>query len=66
MVKKYAKRKGISSEDIDRKHLFDLAKRGNVIALEEVHSFFYYLTVGLYNLADVFDSEKNNTWWGSS
>lgn len=25
MAKKYAKRKGISSEDIDRKHLFDLA-----------------------------------------
>jgi len=58
MSKRYANKKGISSKNIDGKYVFDLARKDDLIAQEEVDSFFYYLTIGLYNLANAFDPEK--------
>lgn len=58
MSRKYAKRMGISPEDIDGKTVFQLANQGDTVAKEEVDTFFMYLTMGLYNLAYAFDPEK--------
>lgn len=58
MARRYADRKGLSYDDIDGKRVFELADEGDPIAKEEVDSFFYYLTMGLYNIAYSFDPEK--------
>lgn len=58
MSKRYAKRMGMSYEDIDGKAVFHLANQGDTVAQEEVGTFFMYLTMGLYNLAYAFDPEK--------
>ncbi|MCC5896261.1 MAG: ROK family protein [Alkalibacterium sp.] len=58
MARRYAKRMGLSSEDIDGKTVFQLANQGDAVAREEVDTFFMYLTIGLYNLAYAFDPEK--------
>lgn len=58
MAMRYADRKGLSYDDIDGKRVFELAKEGDPIAIEEVDKFFFYLTMGLYNIAYAFDPEK--------
>lgn len=58
MSRRYAERMGMSYDDIDGKAVFELANQGDVIAKEEVDTFFMYLTMGLYNLAYAFDPEK--------
>ncbi|PRY82138.1 ROK family protein [Alkalibacterium olivapovliticus] len=58
MSRRYAKRMGIPADDIDGKTVFQLANQGDTIAKEEVDAFFFYLTMGLYNLAYAFDPEK--------
>lgn len=58
MSNRYAERAGLSPDDIDGQKVFELAKQGDNLAKEEVDTFFYYLTMGLYNLAYSFDPEK--------
>lgn len=58
MSKRYAKRMGLSSDEIDGKEVFNRADKGDTVAKEEVDTFFLYLTMGLYNLAYAFDPEK--------
>lgn len=58
MSKRYAERKGMSPDDVDGQEVFELAKQGDNLAKEEVDTFFFYLTMGLYNLACSFDPEK--------
>jgi len=58
MAKRYAKRKGLSPDDVDGQQVFQLAEQGDPLAKEEVDTFYYYLTMGLYNLAYSFDPEK--------
>lgn len=58
MAKRYAKRKNMSPDDIDGQQVFQLAEQGDPLAKEEVDTFFYYLAMGLYNLAYSFDPEK--------
>lgn len=58
MSKRYAERAGISPDDIDGQQVFELAKQGDSLAKEEVATFYYYLTIGLYNLAYSFDPDK--------
>lgn len=58
MTRRYAKRKGISSNDIDGQEVFRLAEEENdEIALEEVETFYYYLAKGIYNLTYSFDPD---------
>ncbi len=58
MAMRYADRKGMAYDDIDGKRVFELADEGDPIAIEEVDTFFFYLTMGLYNIAYSFDPEK--------
>lgn len=58
MAMRYADRKGISHDEIDGQRVFELAKEGDEIAKEEVDKFYFYLTMGLYNIAYSFDPEK--------
>lgn len=58
MARKYAERKGLAEDEIDGKAVFELAEKGDSIALEEEARFYKYLTRGLFNLAVAFDPEK--------
>lgn len=58
MSKRYAKRKGLDVDSITGEQVFVLADEGDDVAKEEVDRFFYYLTVGLYNLTTVLNPEK--------
>lgn len=58
MAMRYADRKGLSYDDVDGKKVFDLATEGDDVAQEEVDKFYFYLTIGLYNIAYSFDPEK--------
>ncbi|WP_423189948.1 ROK family protein [Alkalibacterium sp. f15] len=58
MAERYADRKGLSYDEIDGKRVFELAKEGDMLAKEEVDTFYSYLTMGLYNIAHAFDPEK--------
>lgn len=58
MAKRYADRKGLPPNEIDGEEVFELAEKGDIVAQEEVDRFFYYLTVGLYNLASILNPEK--------
>ncbi|MDN6291416.1 MAG: ROK family protein [Tetragenococcus koreensis] len=58
MAKRYAQRKNIAQEDINGERVFELVEKGDQIAQEEVDTFYFYLTKGLYNLAYAFDPEK--------
>lgn len=58
MAWKYADRKNIPRDSIDGKKVFELADQGDLIAIEEVNDFYYYLAIGLYNLTYSFDPEK--------
>lgn len=58
MAMRYADRKGLSYDDVDGKKVFDLAAEGDDVAQEEVDKFYFYLTIGLYNIAYSFDPEK--------
>lgn len=58
MSERYAKRKGLDVDSITGEQVFALAEEGDDVAKEEVDRFFYYLTVGLYNLTTVLNPEK--------
>lgn len=58
MAKRYAKRKGLSEDDIDGQEVFRLAEEEqDPIAKEEVRTFYHYLARGIYNLVYSFDPE---------
>ncbi|SFC27274.1 Sugar kinase of the NBD/HSP70 family, may contain an N-terminal HTH domain [Alkalibacterium subtropicum] len=58
MARRYAERKGLAYEAIDGKQVFELAEKGDPVAIEEVDTFYSFLIMGLYNLAYSFDPEK--------
>ena len=58
MSRRYADRKGLSHDAIDGKRVFELAGAGDPVAMEEVDTFYFYLAMGLYNIAYAFDPEK--------
>lgn len=58
MAWRYAERMGLGRGEMDGKSVFRLAEQGDQVAVEEVNRFFYYLAIGLYNLAYAFDPEK--------
>ncbi|GEK91992.1 ROK family protein [Alkalibacterium kapii] len=58
MARRYADQKELSYDDISGKQVFELAEKGDKLAINEVNNFYYFLAKGLYNLAYAFDPEK--------
>lgn len=58
MAKRVAKRKNISENELSGEEVFEMAKNGDLIAEEEVETFYHYLAQGIYNLQYSFDPEK--------
>jgi len=57
MAVRYCKRKGLAPEAFTGKDVFELAKQGDLLAMEEVEIFYKYLSRGLYSLQMNFDPE---------
>lgn len=58
MSRRYAVRKGLDPATVSGEHVFASAQKGDKVAQEEVDTFFYYLTVGIYNLTTILNPEK--------
>lgn len=56
LEQRYAKRLNLV-KSLPAKEIFDLAKSGDSIAIEEVETFYYYLAKGIFNLQYSFDPE---------
>lgn len=57
MAARYAERKGSERGTFSGKEVFQLAEEGDLIAKEEVATFYTYLARGIYNLQYSFDPE---------
>lgn len=57
MAARYAERKGSERGTFSGKEVFQLAEEGDLIAQEEVATFYTYLARGIYNLQYSFDPE---------
>ncbi|WP_192987943.1 ROK family protein [Carnobacterium mobile] len=57
MAARYAERKGCERGTFSGKEVFQLAEEGDLIAQEEVATFYTYLARGIYNLQYSFDPE---------
>lgn len=57
MAWRYCERKGVDKKAYSGKDVFDLAEKGDQIALEEVEKFYDYLTKGLFSIQFAFDPE---------
>lgn len=55
MAERYAKTKQIDPQSVTGHDVFELAKQGDKVAIEEVEKFYGYLSLGLYNLQFVTD-----------
>jgi len=58
MAKRVAKRKSIPEDELNGEAVFEMAEKGDLIAQEEVDTFYHYLAQGIYNLQYSFDPEK--------
>ena len=58
MSRRFAARKGLDPATVSGEQVFALAKAGDKEAKEEVDTFFYYLTRGIYNLTTILNPEK--------
>jgi len=57
MAGRYCERIGVPHGTHSGKEVFELAKQGDEIAMEEVENFYKYLSIGLFNLQTCFDPE---------
>lgn len=57
MATRYCKRKRVEKGTFSGKDIFELAERGDVLAVEEVELFYKYLSRGLYNMQMSIDPE---------
>ncbi|WP_208560040.1 ROK family protein [Marinilactibacillus kalidii] len=57
LAKRYNERMDMTAMPIDGRTVFDLAERGDDVAIEEVKKFYRYLSIGLFNLTYAFDPE---------
>ncbi|MFC6465259.1 ROK family protein [Marinilactibacillus sp. GCM10026970] len=57
LAKRYNKKMDMMAMPVDGRTVFDLAERGDEVALEEVNKFYRYLSIGLFNLTYAFDPE---------
>ena len=52
-----AKRKGLEIGEIDGITVFELAKEGDKVAVEEIDRYYTYMSIGIYNVQYNFDPE---------
>ncbi|WP_225743788.1 ROK family protein [Marinilactibacillus sp. Marseille-P9653] len=57
LAKRYNERMDMTAKPVDGRTVFDLAERGDEVAVEEVNKFYRYLSMGLFNLTYAFDPE---------
>lgn len=58
LLRTVAKRKGLSSEELDGKKIFELAEQGDEICKEEINNFYFNVAKGLFNIQYIYDPEK--------
>lgn len=58
MARRVCRRKGLEETQLSGEDVFELANNGDIIAIEEVRNFYYYLAKGIFNLQYCFDPEK--------
>lgn len=52
-----AKLKGLDEDSINGKDVFELCRKGDKIALQEVNKYYYNMAVGIYNIQYTYDPE---------
>jgi len=58
MAKRYCERAGVAAGTFDGKAVFEKALAGDLIAQDEVDSFYHYAALGIYNLQACFDPQR--------
>ncbi len=57
LVKRVAERKGIKIKELNGIEVFKMAQKGDVIAIEEIDSYYRYMAIGIYNMQYIYDPE---------
>ena len=57
LIENVAKRKGVSEQDINGKIIFEKAREGDVICIEEIDRLVYYLSKGIATIAYMMNPE---------
>ena len=58
LINQVSKRKGLDTDALDGKMIFDLAENGDTDAQDEIEKFYQRIAVGIYNLQFILDPEK--------
>ena len=58
LINQVTKRKGLDTDALDGKMIFDLAENGDTDAQDEIEKFYQRIAVGIYNLQFILDPEK--------
>ena len=58
LINQVTKRKGLETDALDGKMIFDLAENGDTDAQDEIEKFYQRIAVGIYNLQFILDPEK--------
>ncbi|HEX9025221.1 MAG TPA: ROK family protein [Clostridium sp.] len=57
LAKNVAKLKGLEEGSIDGMDVFELCKKGDEIAIQEVNKYYFIMAVGIYNIQYTYDPE---------
>ena len=57
LVRNIARRKNVDEKLLGGITIFELAEKGDVVCIEEINKFYYYLALGIYNIQYTYDPE---------
>ncbi len=58
LLRRVAKAKGISENEIDGRKIFELAESGDEICIKAIDDFYFYNALGIFNIQYTYDPEK--------